>query len=246
MTESMGTHDSFTDRLSDYLDDELSAVERADVETHLAGCAACRTTLAELRAVTAHAASLSDSPPPVDLWSSVEDRITPTRSVLPFLRQGPSRRFSFTLPQLVAAGFALMVSSGTLVWMLTLRESRMSPPVSATTTTPSTPSSASTEMGTESADPAHPVRVNFADVHYDEAISDLERTLEEGRRRLDPETVRALEANLTAIDQAIEQCRKALRNDPSNVYLNNHFVESRNRKLALLRRATALTMEMGS
>jgi hypothetical protein len=63
---------------------------------------------------------------------------------------------------------------------------------------------------------------------------------------LDPETVRVLEANLMAIDQAIDQCRKALRNDPSNVYLNNHFVESRNRKLALLRRATALTMETGS
>jgi hypothetical protein len=249
MTETMGTHDSFTDRLSDYLDDELSAVERTQIETHLAGCAACRTTLAELRAVAARAALLHDIPPSADLWSGVEDRIAPSRSVLPFATERtlrPRRQFSFTLPQLVAAGLALMVSSGTLVWMLTLRESRMTPPVIATTDTTPPTATVPVDAATESADQVHPARVNFADVHYDEAISALEKTLDEGRSRLDPETVRVLEANLMAIDQAIEQCRKALRNDPSNVYLNNHFVESRNRKLALLRRATALTMEIGS
>ena len=63
-----------------------------------------------------------------------------------------------------------------------------------------------------------------------------------GRNRLDPETVRIIEDNLLSIDQAIEQSRKALRADPANVYLNSHFAASRNRKLALLRRATALAM----
>ena len=45
-----------------------------------------------------------------------------------------------------------------------------------------------------------------------------------------------------AIDEAIEQSRKALKADPANLYLNNHFAASRNRKLALLRRATALAL----
>ena len=48
------------------------------------------------------------------------------------------------------------------------------------------------------------------------------------------------------IDQAIEQSRKALRADPANVYLNSHFAASRNRKLALLRRASALAMAQDS
>jgi hypothetical protein len=71
---------------------------------------------------------------------------------------------------------------------------------------------------------------------------DLEKTLAAGRSRLDPETVRILEDNLRTIDQAIEQSRRALRADPNNVYLNGHFAASRNRKLALLRRASALAM----
>ena len=70
--------------------------------------------------------------------------------------------------------------------------------------------------------------------------------LEDGRSRLDPETIRILEDNLRTIDQAIEQSRKALRADPANVYLNNHFAASRNRKLALLRRASALAMAQDS
>ena len=58
----MTTEDAFTDRLSDYLDDEdLSPAERGSIAAHIMGCAACRETLEDLRAVRAHAASLVDS-----------------------------------------------------------------------------------------------------------------------------------------------------------------------------------------
>jgi hypothetical protein len=83
--------------------------------------------------------------------------------------------------------------------------------------------------------------VALVDPQYDGAVADLERTLAEGRDRLDPETIRVLEQNLDAIDKAIDQCRRALEADPANSFLNNHLVSARQRKLALLRRATALT-----
>jgi len=83
-------------------------------------------------------------------------------------------------------------------------------------------------------------RANFADKRYDAAIAELERTLDEGRKNLDPETVRIVELNLAAIDRAIDECRRALESDPFNVYLNTHLAEARQRKLVLLRRATAL------
>ena len=61
-----------------------------------------------------------------------------------------------------------------------------------------------------------------------------------GRADLDPGTVKILETNLDAIDKAIDQSRRALAADPANVYLNNHLADARQRKLALLRRATAM------
>src|SRR4051812_21945603 len=111
--------DRYTDRLSDYLDDEdLAAGERREIQAHLATCAGCRTTLAELREVAERAASAGDVPPQVDLWPGIAARLEPRApaKVTPFAVARPPRRISFTVPQLVAAGLALMVLSGGSVW----------------------------------------------------------------------------------------------------------------------------------
>jgi len=221
------TTDAFTDRLSEYLDDDLSAEERRQVSEHLAACEGCRATLQELRQIVLEAAALTDSAPTRDLWSGVAARIDPSRQlrarVSPF-RRAISSRLSFTLPQLAAAGLTLMVLSGGLVWMARSGNPQADfQPVSA-------------EVQTDTAT----IPAKFADRHYDEAIADLQRVLDAERTQLDPETVRVLEKNLASIDAAIDQCRRALKADPSNIYLNTHLADARQRKLVLLRRAAAL------
>jgi hypothetical protein len=217
------THDAVIDRLSEYLDGEdMSTADRAAVDAHLATCSECRTTLDELRAVASFARQLPDSAPSTELWPGLVDRIE-TRSPLVSFARTPRRRFTFTLPQLVAASLALMVLSGGMVWIA--RSGNPNASLPSVVAQPDTPAFA----------PA-----SFADMYYDQAVADLEKTLADGRNRLDPETVRIIEENLLSIDQAIDQSKRALRADPANVYLNNHFATYRNRKLALLRRATAL------
>jgi hypothetical protein len=85
------------------------------------------------------------------------------------------------------------------------------------------------------------VTVGFADAQYDAAVADLEHALKSGRGKLDRSTVAALEQSLQTIDQAIDQARQALASDPANTYLSGYLVETRRRKLDLLRRAAALT-----
>ena len=87
--------------------------------------------------------------------------------------------------------------------------------------------------------------VGLTNPRYDQAVHDLEEALDAGRSQLDPETVKILESNLEAIDQAIEQSRRALEADPANSYLYSHLAEARQRKLALLRRASALVGPKG-
>lgn len=227
------THDAYTDRLSDYIDDELDPREHAEVERHLAQCVACRQLANELRAVTARAATLPARAPDRDLWSGVSDRIgAENRRVRAFAPRA-RRRFSFTLPQLAAAGIALMVLSGGMVWLAQSGDPRTDfPPVDAVAT--ADPSTA----------PGNLVDVApamLADPQFQGAVEDLERLLEAGRSRLDPGTIRVLEQNLATIDAAIEQSRLALLKDPANTFLNNHLAAAQQRKLALLRRATALT-----
>lgn len=217
-------HDTFTDRLSGYIDDEdLSPRERKDIDQHLERCAECRTVLAELREVAARAASLEDTRPAADLWPGITTRIG-SSAVVPF-RTKTRRSITFTIPQLIAAGLALMVVTGGMVWSLRSGGSRADiPPM----------------VASEGRDTPQPLPANFADEHYEAAIADLEKTLEAGRSSLDPQTVRVLEENLLAIDRAIEQSRAALAKDPANRFLNTHLASARQRKLALLRSATAL------
>ena len=160
------------------------------------------------------------------MWPGIEPRLARVGAVVPFQAR-VGRRVSFTMPQLIAAGLALMVMSGGGVWVLQHggRATDM-PPVAAT------------------ADPSL-MPASLADPRYDEAIADLEQALAAGRSELDPGTIRILEANLAAIDKAIDQSRQALAADPANVYLNNHLADARQRKLALLRRATALVGTKG-
>jgi hypothetical protein len=209
-------HDTTTDRLSEYLDDELSPEERATVDAHLQTCAQCRSDLDALRGVMARAATLHDAAPESDLWPGVAARIDGTPVGRP---RDAKRRFSFTLPQLVAAGLALMVLSGGLVWLARLGgPSTDFPPVAA----------------------GEPIAVNFADGAYDDAIADLQRTLDAARARLDSGTVRVLDENLAAVDHAIGECRKALEKDPANVYLKEYLSATRAKKLRLLREAASL------
>jgi tetratricopeptide (TPR) repeat protein len=214
--------DHYTDRLSDYLDDELPPADRAAVEAHIAACRDCSTALDELRAVVTRAAALPSRPPAADLWPGIEPRLSSAarEGVVMSFRARAARRFSFTLPQLAAAGVALMVMSGGGVWLLQHGGRATSMPQVAAT--------------------SDAVPAALADPRYDEAIADLEQALNAGRAELDPTTIKILEANLAAIDKAIAESRQALAADPANVYLNNHLADARQRKLALLRRAAAL------
>src|SRR5687767_124213 len=110
-------HERWNERLSEYLDGELSAADRAAVDAHLAACDVCREDLEALRAVTARARALPDTVPDVELWSGIAARIDAAPATF---TPRPTRRFAFTLPQLVAASLALILSSGGLVWLTRL------------------------------------------------------------------------------------------------------------------------------
>lgn len=81
---------------------------------------------------------------------------------------------------------------------------------------------------------------------HEDAIAELRKALAKERHRLDPATIRALEANLTIIDLAIDQARRALAADPANTYVKEHLADTMRRKVELLQRATMLASTSGS
>ena len=215
-------NDQWTNRLSEYIDGELDATERGELEAHLATCGQCYATLGELRQVLARAKTLEDSPPVKELWSGIAAEIR--REQIPAGRDRfARRRLSFTIPQLLAASIALAVLGGGSVMI-----ARHSPTV--------TPAPGTGPGG------GNPTVENVGTwrVQTDVAIAELEEALARNERQLDTSTVRIVRQNLAVIDQAIAQAQHALKSDPGSSYLNLHLANTMRRKIDLLRRANAL------
>ncbi|HZE93586.1 MAG TPA: zf-HC2 domain-containing protein [Gemmatimonadales bacterium] len=213
-------NDLWTNRLSEYLDDELDSAERAALEAHLKTCGACYATLTELRQVVAHAKSLENSEPATDLWPGIRERLTAGRR--PGVSRdttSPRRRFSFTVPQLLAASIALVLLSGGGMWLATRQQ-----PVNTAVTRPR---------------PTITAVANWTN-STDAAIADLQAALVQNEKRLDTTTVRIVRKNLAVIDRAIAEARMALRSDPGNAYLNLHLADTMRRKVELLRRVNEI------
>jgi hypothetical protein len=234
---TMHEQHEWTDKLSEYLDGELSDPDQRAVAAHVAGCAECARALDELRAVTERARSLAPTAPSADLWRGIADRIASVEGARPIVGDfGSRRRFTFTWPELVAASLLLVLVSGWAALRLT--------------TNRVAPSSADLQVGPGDAtgradlppgqDRPEVVPASFDDTEYDAAVADLQRALQSGRGQLDPATVKVVEENLAIIDQAVDEARRALTQDPANPDLSGYLLETRRRKLDLLRHATAL------
>jgi hypothetical protein len=107
-------HDPWTDRLSEYLDDELAPPERAELDAHLRECLGCRRVLGELRRVTLHAGALRDTPPARPLWPEVAARIghprvelAPADELAARRRTRPPLRWVMGLAAVLALGIGI-------------------------------------------------------------------------------------------------------------------------------------------
>ena len=224
-------HERWTDRLSEYLDDELPAAERAALESHLADCASCRAVLVELGAVVARAGALDDRPPREELWSGIAARIGAPVAARIGGQVAARRRLALSMPQLATAAVLLLVLGGSAGWLAgpMLRGADPVPVVATAPLAPASPAGSAAPATYGSADPAMAA-----------VVEELEAVLESGRGRLSPSTIRTLEANLAIIDTAIAEAQQAVAGDPGNAYLQTHLADIMRRKVTLLQRAASL------
>lgn len=234
------------DRLSEYIDGELSDADRAALEAHLDGCADCSRTLAELRDVVATAGALPDAAPTHDLWPGIEARLTSRRSAADGARAGAGtvagggaagpgasgvlsldavrrRVVTVRVPRLIAAGIALVVLSWGGAWLaLTLNQPAAEAPAVA----------------------AAPGEGAFQPVvlwePYEAAVSELEAEFARRRGTLEPSTIVVVERNLAIIESALAESRQALEADPSSAFLNAYVADAMRRKVDLLRQVTRI------
>jgi hypothetical protein len=230
--------DRFTDLLSDYLDHDLPRGEAEGLERHLADCAGCRDTLAELERVKTRAATLVDPPAPTDLWAGIASRIgtAGTTSVNPrrnVVHELPRRPAAWFVPRWALAAAAFVVVALGVSWLV---QTRMTPSLRSAAVPPST---ADSGYGSATLPNGGTAAAAFDATRIESEIGQLQQALDRGHDKLDPKTVQVLEENLRIIRKATEDARRALDADPANGQLRQYFAGSVQSKLELVRRAAA-------
>lgn len=200
------------ERLDDYVDGALSEAEFQEVELHLAGCADCAAEHAFLRELVSEAARLPRGiAPPNDLWPGIAARL-----------RSRARPASYWMAGLAAAAALLVAVT------LAVRPSRPALTTSGGGATPVSTSGLPPELVT-------------AEREYERATAQLLAAIAARRESLPAETVKALDENLRAIDQALVDVRAAVRADPTNPHLNHLLASTHQRKVETLRRVVKLT-----
>ena len=245
-------HDQWTDRLSEYLDDELVGEELRAMEEHLEGCDSCRGILGELRQVIARADALPDHAPSEDLWTAIIARIenepleipAPRRAARPVLPsgRGPARR-AVVLPlrQLIAACLAVMVISAAAGWWLRPGGDDGIKPIRDGVIVAQEESTPGVVMQPMDDDVWRESGNELAAVRWEEAVRDQEYVYRQMKSQIDTTTVLVLEKNLGLLDQSIDEIREARDQDPENPLWNNRLADSLRRKLRLLRWASSIS-----
>jgi len=205
----------------------LEAGAQADLDEHLASCAACRALLADLEAMRRTAADLPDFTPRTEVWAGLSQRLAGELAARP-------RPFWTGARVALAMAATLVVAVTSSVWLL--RSPAPPPQVSAPAGAPAAGVSQSPAELVQDVDE----HLRIADEHYVKAIAGLEQVVKSGESTLDPALAATLQKNLGVIDQAISESREAIKAQPNNQLVQTSLFEALRQKVALLEDTVAL------
>ncbi len=223
------------EHLHDFVDGALSSEEEARVEVHLADCSLCAGTVVAIRGLRRAARELGAREPAApNLWPRIEagirrssrlpsDDLTHSRRVHPDPR-APSGWWG-RLPGKAAAVLLLAAaSSGTAYLMVRgpggdFRE-------------PGTQHIPAVEEGVTAHFASSPSEE--VEAAYEPTIRELRQLLDEGRDRLQPETLEVLEEAMRVIDEALREAGEALDADPANPWARRSLTGVYEKKVQLL------------
>jgi tetratricopeptide (TPR) repeat protein len=226
----------YKEAIQDLADGTLGPVRRAELQTHLDSCDACRALAEDLQKIRAAAPSLVVSPPD-HVWMQIAGRLRQEGRVV------ETRRTTSHNAALLALAATLLLAVGGGLYLLLPREG--APVPSAASGTPAG-EPAVAEGNAAGVDAVQSIADDFAQAekHYQSAIAKLEEAAKADNDAIDAETAAILSTNLQVIDQAIAESRAALKAEPQSTPARNHLFEALRQKVMVLQETVALMNEM--
>lgn len=223
----------YAETIQELVDGTLGPVRRAELQTHLDRCEACRALVADLQEIHDAAAALEPIRPPDHVWGQIAGQLRQEGRVL----STPRARTRSMAVLAIAASLVLAV--GGALYMLGRYEPAAGPSGS--------PSQGAVAGGNATgADPVKSIAddLDLVVQHYESAIVKLEEAIQANDGTIDPETAAIFTKNLPVIDQAISETRSALKDEPQNAPARESLFEALRKKVDLLQDTLALMNEM--
>ncbi len=219
------SEDRYSSKLDDYVDATLGESERRSLEAHLESCDSCRTTTADLLRIRATAETLARVSPPEEVWKRIAYTIR-TEDHRP--ARSKSRAWLpisiWSNPWAIAATVVLALGVGFMIARLLPDRPSGDDPAELTRWV-------ATELG-------------LAEQHYQNAIGGLETIVATDDSTLDREVMAVLQQNLSLIEQAIDESRQAVRQQPDSQIAGASLISALRRKLSLLQNTVLLINEV--
>lgn len=228
--------EDYKEAIQDLADGTLGPVRRAELQTHLDTCDACRALAADLQKIRAAAPSLAAAAPD-HVWMQIAGRLRQEGRVV------ESRPSGGRSALLLALAATLLLAVGGSLYLLLPREGAPAQSADSGTSEAGSPAS---QGNAGAVDTVQSIADDFAQAekHYQSAIAKLEEAAKADNDAIDAETAAILSTNLQVIDQAIAESRAALKAEPQSTPARNHLFEALRQKVMVLQETVALMNEM--
>jgi anti-sigma factor RsiW len=228
------TCNDYRDAIAEFVDGSLDAAEQRELERHVAGCAACRALVADLKSIQAAAFTLERREPPAEVWNAIRERVAsePLPDARGRVLAWPRTRTAWGV-WMAAAAALLIVSTAGIVSIVNEPAPPHRDTANASTSADDLPTAASIAA-----------ELNAAEEHYDKAIRGLEQIARSQSGELDAQTAAVLQKNLQVIDQAISDSRAALNQQPTSTDAQDSLFDAMRTKVAVLQQTVELINEM--
>jgi Putative zinc-finger len=223
----------YSEAIAEFIDGGLDLARQRELERHVEGCPACRAVVADLKSIQAAAFTLDRRELPPHILPSLKLRLA--QEPLPASR---GRLLAFPASRAamvawIAAAAALIAITTAGLWSVMKPAARQG--TEQAQTGPADPSDAVASVQAE---------LQAATKHYENAIKQLEQIAKNDNDALDPQVAAVFQKGMQEIDQAIDEKRAALLEQPTNADVQEGLFDAMRSKVALLQQTVELINQM--
>jgi hypothetical protein len=234
------TCERYREPIQELADGTLGPIRRAELQTHLDTCDACRTLAADLQKIRRAAESLDAVPPPDHVWLQIAGRLRQDGRVVD-VPQARTRHYA-----LLAVAAALVLAVAGALYLVVPADT---PPATATVGTAPAPQGSptpGTEGNARTGDPVQSVAddLRTSEQHLLSAIAKLEAAATADPDVVAPEIAENVRQGNNAINEAIAASAEALKDDPESSAARSSYFQALRQKVTLLQNTIVLMNEM--